>query len=86
MTKTLFRKAIKKMIDDGEFERLINSSKNVTTKKRITKLYEKLKLVRKKDDLETFPIIPLIMMIDSASVYQDIIVFMLELEGKYYDE
>ena len=82
MTKELFKKALKLMLEEGEFPKLIAHAKNKTEKSRIAEDFDMISSLAERMDIEDFPIIPLFTNINSVETFRDIISYMLMLENK----
>lgn len=75
MVKDLFKKALTKMGDDKEFDKMIAYTNIKTEKKEI----ETYKAALEEYSAENLPIIPLIMNAN-APILKDVIVYMIDLE------
>ena len=75
MVKDLFKKALTKMGDDKEFDKMIAYTNIKTEKKEI----ETYKAALEEYGAENLPIIPLIMNAN-APILKDVIVYMIDLE------
>lgn len=82
MTKDLFKKALKLMIEDGEFTKIINSCKNIGERNRARKDYDMIMCGYKSCDLEEIPIIVYLNGLTSAAVYSSIVSYMIEIESR----
>lgn len=82
MVKDLYKKALKSMLVNGEFERLIEYAKTKQEKCRIAADCTMLNDAARNCDIEDIPFIPLIQNIKSVMVLQDVISMMAVLEDK----
>ena len=68
-----FKKALKKMLEDGEFPKIIANSKG-KDKREAKKFYKIIKDV----DLDKCAMIPMIMGLNSVSVFRDAVFYMMK--------
>lgn len=83
MVNELFKKAIKYMLDNGEFEKLLDCAKSRAERKRIEIDYKSFKCIDEEGGgIEKFPAIPILIATNSVEVLRDAIAFMAMLEVK----
>jgi len=82
MTKDLFKSAIRQMIADGEFEKILATQKSISDKKKVKSDMDMLKDVEKKCGIENIMFVPLLTSIKSIDVFRDIIMYMVLIERK----
>lgn len=76
------KKAIKKMLDSGEFEKIINNAPSWYEKRKAKQFYRLVKGIDEKHSIEDFPVVPLICSCDSSDVWKDIVMLMMMQEDK----
>ena len=80
---SLFKKAIKYMLDNGEFEKLLDCAKSRAEKKKIDIDYKSFKCIDEEGSgIENFPAIPILIATNSVEVLRDAIEIMAMLEVK----
>lgn len=86
MVKDLFKKAIKIMLENKEFDKLLAYDCNKKEKEKIILDYETVKGIASKMEIDDFPFIPLLMGLRSYIVFADIVSYMALLEDKLLSE
>lgn len=79
--KTLFKKALVKMVKENRFEDCIKYAKG-REKREIKRLYETLKRLDDGCGIENMPIIPLLAGINSTLVFCEVFMLMLGIESE----
>ena len=82
MVEKLLKAALKTMVSVGEFDKIYKHP--TSSRDRVAAI--ELKKILSETDIDSIPLIPLIMMIDSADVWKNILVYMIEASASDSDE